>query len=464
MNRLPVVATLIGLLISNTALFAQQDLQVAVEVRFITVSDSFFEKIGVDFDFGIAEPDVAPGSIEGAGSLVGDLTNSFSFDFGIAEPGSPADAGRSPFIPGSFFAPPAGLRTGILSGPQLQTVVRALEKKGGDSLVSTPRIVTNNGQSVRIDPPPPTPNVFLPPPDLRIIPTIGPDGAIDMNIGGDSFFNPFERTFDIFSGAAMGNMSQTETRTHTHQETITTEREESVQRIVGYEPYFNGLVWIDRPIYGRRRVVTQQEETVTRVETEEFMRGSFEDQATIFGMRYACFCGLYFGMGGLVQYMDGDLHGAWAGELQGIARYPVEFQNWAFAPYLVTGVGAFLSTDNYPTFSLGGGVEFRTGPNVGIFTEARQTWTDDSDMNFASVIGGIRIVTDGRGLRRARTTVLIKDGQTVVLGGLHKTTSRDRLPILGNLPGLGSLFRNRESTRGKDNLLIFLTPSIVRED
>lgn len=439
MTRLPVVAALIGMLLSNNALFADQDLQVAVEVRFISVSDNYFERIGVDFDI--------PGS------------SSFS--------GMP----NSPFNPGSFFGSGGGLGAGVLSDSQFETVIRALKKEGSDSLVSTPRIVTNSGQSVRIDPPPPTSNGFFPPPDLQITPTIGPDGAIEMNIGGGggSFFNPFERTFDIFSGAALGNMSQTETRTHTHQETITTQREESVQRIVRYQPFFDGSVWRDIPVYERQRVVTQQEETITRVETEEFMRGSFEDQATIYGMRCACFCGLYFGMGGLVQYMDGDLHGAWMGELQGIARYPIEFPTWAFAPYVVTGVGAFLGTDNYPTFSLGGGIEVRPTPNVGFFTEARQTWTDDSDMNFTNVIGGVRFVTDGPGLglRRVRTNVSVDDGQTVVLGGLLNNsvgTKTDKLPFLGNLPVLGGLFRNKNNAQEKDNLLIFVTPSIVKED
>lgn len=438
MTRLPVVAALIGLLLSNNALFADQDLQVAVEVRFISVSDNYFERIGVDFDI--------PGS-----SSFGDTAN-------------------TPFNPSSFFAPVGGFGAGVLSDSQFQTVIRAVEQEGSSDLLSAPRVTSRNGQPVRIDPPSSTPDSPLPFPNLQITPTIGADGAIEMNIGGgsDSFFNPFERTFDIFSGAALGYMSQTMTRTHTHQEIITTEREESVHRIVGYQPYFDGFGWRDVPVYQRQRVVTQQEETVTRVETEEFMRGSFQDQATIYGMRCACFCGLYFGMGGLVQYMDGDLHGAWMGELQGIARYPFEFPTWAFAPYVVTGVGVFLGTDNYPTFSLGGGIEIRPTPNVGFFTEARQTWTDNSDMNFTNVIGGVRFVTDGPGLglRRVRTNVSVDDGQTVVLGGLLNNsvgTKTDKLPFLGNLPFLGDLFRNKKSDRVKDNLLIFVTPSIVKE-
>jgi len=434
MTRLPVVATLIGLLLSNATLVAQQDPQVTVEVRIITVSDNFFERIGVDFDFDV------PG------------------------PGSSDDTANPPSTPGSFFTPVGGLGTGELSASQLQTVIRKIEKEEGTSLVSTPRIVANNGQSVRIDPPPPVPDVFSPPPNLQIIPTITPDGAIDLNINAGSYFRPFETTFDLFSGAALGNMSSTEMRTHTHQETIVTEREQTVRRVVGYQPTFNGMTWVDVPIYQTHQVRTQQEEMVTQVETEEFMRGAFHDQATLYGMRCACFCGLYFGMGGLVQYLDGDLRGAWMGELQGIARYPIEFSNWAFAPYVVAGVGAFLSADDYATFSLGGGIEVRPTPNVGFFTEARQTWTDDSDMNFTNVIGGIRIVTDGRGPRRVNTNVSVKEGGTVVLGGLLNNsvgTKTDRLPILGNLPYLGRLFKSSGAGGKKEDLLIFVTPRIL---
>jgi type IV pilus assembly protein PilQ len=62
--------------------------------------------------------------------------------------------------------------------------------------------------------------------------------------------------------------------------------------------------------------------------------------------------------------------------------------------------------------------------------------------------------------------VLVNDGQTVVLGGILETERRDttnKVPYLGDIPGLGVLFRNKSRTDNKDELLIFVTPKILRE-
>jgi type IV pilus assembly protein PilQ len=64
------------------------------------------------------------------------------------------------------------------------------------------------------------------------------------------------------------------------------------------------------------------------------------------------------------------------------------------------------------------------------------------------------------------TQVLVNDGQTVVLGGIletTKSTNDNKVPVLGDLPILGYLFRTRTNTNNKDELLIFVTPKILRE-
>ena len=64
------------------------------------------------------------------------------------------------------------------------------------------------------------------------------------------------------------------------------------------------------------------------------------------------------------------------------------------------------------------------------------------------------------------TQVLVNDGQTVVLGGILQTTSNDnstKVPFLGDVPVLGHLFKNTIKIDNKDELLIFVTPKIVRE-
>ena len=66
--------------------------------------------------------------------------------------------------------------------------------------------------------------------------------------------------------------------------------------------------------------------------------------------------------------------------------------------------------------------------------------------------------------RSTKTTVIVDDGQTIVLGGLIQDTSNDaetRVPFLSNLPLLGGLFRQTGVRSNKTNLLIFLTPHII---
>ncbi len=69
--------------------------------------------------------------------------------------------------------------------------------------------------------------------------------------------------------------------------------------------------------------------------------------------------------------------------------------------------------------------------------------------------------------RRIQTKVLARDGRTVVLGGLIKDDvqeSSQKVPLLGDIPLLGRLFRNESVQAIKTNLLIFIRPTILRDD
>ncbi len=66
--------------------------------------------------------------------------------------------------------------------------------------------------------------------------------------------------------------------------------------------------------------------------------------------------------------------------------------------------------------------------------------------------------------RRANTTVTVKDGQTVVIGGLISDRYEEiekKIPLLGDLPLIGAIFRNRSETIEKTELLIVLTPHVI---
>src|SRR5450755_4478263 len=68
--------------------------------------------------------------------------------------------------------------------------------------------------------------------------------------------------------------------------------------------------------------------------------------------------------------------------------------------------------------------------------------------------------------RQIITQVLVNDGQTVVLGGILETTkskSANKVPFFGDIPFLGALFRSTTDINNKTELLIFITPKILRE-
>jgi general secretion pathway protein D len=70
-------------------------------------------------------------------------------------------------------------------------------------------------------------------------------------------------------------------------------------------------------------------------------------------------------------------------------------------------------------------------------------------------------------IRRIETHVMIPSGNTLVMGGLindTKTKSYTKVPVLGDLPGIGLAFRKEGKTRNKQNLIIFITPTIVEDE
>lgn len=81
------------------------------------------------------------------------------------------------------------------------------------------------------------------------------------------------------------------------------------------------------------------------------------------------------------------------------------------------------------------------------------------------------IVLDGYGQvptinrREVNTAVLVDDGQTVVIGGVYEFTDRNsvnKVPFLGDVPFLGNLFKKRSRNKDKAELLVFVTPKVLR--
>jgi type IV pilus assembly protein PilQ len=86
---------------------------------------------------------------------------------------------------------------------------------------------------------------------------------------------------------------------------------------------------------------------------------------------------------------------------------------------------------------------------------------ENNSADFANLVNGIPPINT----QSAKTIVLVKDGSTAVVGGIYQSneqTSQSSTPFLGRLPILGYLFRNRFITNTNNELLLFITPRIVK--
>ena len=84
-----------------------------------------------------------------------------------------------------------------------------------------------------------------------------------------------------------------------------------------------------------------------------------------------------------------------------------------------------------------------------------------------SVVGGLPNSVDSFNTREILTSVLIPSGNTLVMGGLIEdsiTSGNVKVPILGDIPFLGILFRQDSKSRTKSNMIVFLTPTIVEDE
>jgi general secretion pathway protein D len=76
----------------------------------------------------------------------------------------------------------------------------------------------------------------------------------------------------------------------------------------------------------------------------------------------------------------------------------------------------------------------------------------------------VDLITSNRSIN---TSVIVEDGGTLVLGGLIQdqvTEKEQRVPLLGSIPIIGALFRSNTTTRAKTNLMVFIRPTILRDN
>ena len=113
------------------------------------------------------------------------------------------------------------------------------------------------------------------------------------------------------------------------------------------------------------------------------------------------------------------------------------------------------------------GISLRLTPQISEGNSVRLDIYEEVSAIVPTTVGDPNLVGPTTSIRSASTTVVVKDAQTVVIGGLisdNTTRQRESVPYLGDLPVLGNFFRTDDDRSNKINLLIFLTPHIVHDD
>ena len=111
------------------------------------------------------------------------------------------------------------------------------------------------------------------------------------------------------------------------------------------------------------------------------------------------------------------------------------------------------------------GVELNVTPHIHDDSAVRLEVEQKITNVLPTPVGGQAFADVVTSKREITTTILAEDRQTIVLGGLIQDDLNDgesRVPLLGDIPVLGNLFKSRTKTSAKTNLLVFLRPTVIR--
>jgi len=196
-----------------------------------------------------------------------------------------------------------------------------------------------------------------------------------------------------------------------------------------------------------------------------------------------------FANGGFYQIVGSDFQAtlraiAQAGNSQVLSRPSILARDGQLAKivvgqeiYLPSGV-TFTTTGNTTTPIINGqysdvGIILNVTPFIGnnglveMILQPQTSSIDTSSQGQEIAVGGLLgspVFAPNINIRSADTVVVTPDAQTVVIGGLignQESSSQSKVPILGDIPLLGQLFRSSSKATSKDELVIFLTPHVV---
>ena len=139
-------------------------------------------------------------------------------------------------------------------------------------------------------------------------------------------------------------------------------------------------------------------------------------------------------------------------------------QNVPFLTGQYTNTGTDGGTNPFQTIERQDvGITLKVTPQINEGTTIKLDIEQEVSSISASSTSASDLITNKRTLK---TSVLVEDGEILVLGGLiddQMLDNESKVPLLGDIPLLGHLFRYRNTTKQKQNLMIFMRPSIMRD-
>lgn len=127
----------------------------------------------------------------------------------------------------------------------------------------------------------------------------------------------------------------------------------------------------------------------------------------------------------------------------------------------VTSAGGALQTNNVVTY-VPSGITLNVTPTIN--SDGRIAMHLSPSVSQAS--GGTATTPPNTNTRSTDTNVIVKNGETIVIGGMIRDSQSEdvyKVPILGDIPLLGILFRKKSTARKRLELLIFVTPKIIED-
>ncbi|HEV7576778.1 MAG TPA: type II secretion system secretin GspD [Caldimonas sp.] len=134
--------------------------------------------------------------------------------------------------------------------------------------------------------------------------------------------------------------------------------------------------------------------------------------------------------------------------------------------YSQTGTAGALSSPFQTIERKDVGITLRIRPQIGENGTIRMTIYQESSSLSSQVAPGTSNAGPSTNKRSIESNVVVDDGQILVLGGLIEdryTDNNSKVPLLGDIPYLGALFRSESRTKTRTNLMVFLRPVVMRD-